>query len=520
MRSPKLQIIVLFQNLGDEKPYYARSPSPPLSGVLLAGLTPPGVEVELLHEMVRPIDYETDADFIALSFMDYCAPHAYRVSREFRRRGKLVVAGGRYPSTFPEQVVPHVDAVVVGEAERVWPQVVADLVQGTLESRYDAESAPPLENIPPPRYDLVEPQFSVPVVTEATRGCPFRCTYCQLTIAPTPYRVRPIADVIRDLEATSKLPYHKRKIAMLYDNNLGGDMAYAKALLREIATLRLWGLGVQFSVNCLQDEEFIDLLAAANCRMAFLGMESLNQSSLAAVDKCHNRVAQYKEQFAALRRRGILVFAGTMLALDEDTADYYECLPEMLEDVDPAAIFLSMAIPIPGTPFHAQVEQEGRILDTDLAHYDGDHLVLRPANVKPVAVLEAAARVKRTFYSWRSITGRWARLMRAYLAGPKLLSRILPAFLLTFILWQLSAFQRKHARQRVYPLREEAKSHWDSNPLRRSARLMKLSRSVDRRSEPLGCVPGGQAVRRRPGTGGSSPQLPPVEDLYISAWFD
>jgi len=133
MGKPKLQIIVLFQNLGDEHTYFARSPSPPLSGALVAGLTPPIVEVELLHEMVRPIDYHTDADFIALSFMDFCAPHAYEVAARFRKLGKIVVAGGRYPSTFPDQVIPHVDSVVVGEAERIWPQVVEDMVRGRLK---------------------------------------------------------------------------------------------------------------------------------------------------------------------------------------------------------------------------------------------------------------------------------------------------------------------------------------------------------------------------------------------------
>ena len=100
MSQPKVQIIVLFQNLGEDKPYFAQSPAPPLSGALVAGLTPPIVEVDLLHEMVRPIDYDTDADFIALSFMDYCAPHAYEVARKFQKRGKIVVAGGRYASTF------------------------------------------------------------------------------------------------------------------------------------------------------------------------------------------------------------------------------------------------------------------------------------------------------------------------------------------------------------------------------------------------------------------------------------
>lgn len=452
----KLQIIVLSQNLGEDRPYYARSPSPPLSGILLAALTPPTVEVEVLHEMVRPVDYDTDADVIALSFMDYCAPHAYRVARRFRERGKVVVAGGRFASTFPDQVAPHVDAVVVGEAERVWAQVVDDLAQGTLAPRYEADRAPSLENIPPPRYDLAEPEFSVPVVTEATRGCPHRCTYCQLNIDPKPHRTRPVADVIRDLEATTRLPFHKRRIAMLYDNDLGGDMPYAKELLREIAKLRLWGLGVQFSLACLEDEEFIDLLAAANCRMAFLGMESLNQPSLAAVAKRQNRVAEYREQFAALRRRGILVFAGTMLALDGDTADYYQRLPGLLEEVDPAAIFLSLAIPIPGTPFHGQVTREGRILDHDPAHYDGDHLVLRPRNVEPVAVLEAGIAVKRHFYGWRNIARRWGRFMRDYLGNRRFLRRLLPAALLSGILWQLSIFQRRHARDRAFPLLAEA----------------------------------------------------------------
>ena len=199
MSKLKLQIIVLYQNLSDKQIYYNFSLTPPLSGILLAGLTPPIVEVEVLHEMVRPIDYDTDADFIALSFMDFCAPHAFEVARKFRKLGKKVIAGGRYPSTFPGKVIPHVDSVVIGEAELIWSRVVEDTVNGRLKKIYEAPFAPPLNNIPPPRYDLVEPNFSVPVVTEATRGCNHRCSFCQLTINPTPYRCRPIEDVINNV---------------------------------------------------------------------------------------------------------------------------------------------------------------------------------------------------------------------------------------------------------------------------------------------------------------------------------
>jgi len=452
MSKPKLQIIVLFQNLGENQAYFARSPAPPLSGALVAGLTPPIVEVELLHEMVRPIDYNTDADFIGLSFMDYCAPHAFEVANKFRKLGKTVVAGGKYPSTFPEEVIPHFDSVVVGEAEPVWHQVVEDMVKGKLKKIYVAPTAPSLENIPPPRYDLIESDFAVPIVTEATRGCKYRCSFCQLTINPTPFRLRPIEDVIRDLTATTRLPFHKRKMAMLLDNNLGGDLGYAKELLNEIAKLKLWGLGTQFSFDCLHDDEFVDLLVKARGAMAFIGLESLNEPSLSSVHKNQNKVEEYKELFEKLKKRGILTFTGLMLALDEDTDSYYKSLPKKLDEIDPSSILLSISIPIPGTPFYEQVESEGRIFDRNLSHYEGDHLVFKPKRVTPDEVFEAFGRINKYFYSWKSILKRWWRFISTMSAGRNIFKWLFNSLLISFILFKLSIFQRDHAQKKVYPI--------------------------------------------------------------------
>jgi len=449
MGKPKLQIIVLFQNLGDQQSYFARSPTPPLSGILVAGQTPDIVDVEVLHEMVRPIDYDTDADIIALSFMDFCAPHAYEVAERFRALGKTVVAGGKYTSTFPELVQPHFDTIVVGESERIWPEVVHDLVAGRPKNRYDAPFAPPLDGIPPPRYDLVESCYMAPVVTEATRGCPYTCSFCQLMVQPAPYRKRPIEDVVADLKATERLPFRKRKLAMLYDNNLGGDVEYAKDLLREIAKLKLWGLATQFSFDCLHDDEYIDLLAEAGGVTAFIGLESLNEPSLLSVHKKQNRVEEYKELFAKMKERGILTFTGIMLALDEDTPEYYQSMPERLEEIDPSAILLSIAIPIPGTPFHERVKAEGRLVDEDLSHYEGDHLVIRPKHVTREQVFEAFRTINSTFYSPRNIIRRWWRIVKGFRErNPfRWLFRMGVA---TAVFIELSVFQKDHAEQRVY----------------------------------------------------------------------
>ncbi len=451
-----LEIIVLFQNLGEDHPYYAQSPAPPLPGILLAALTPDIVDVRVLHEMVRPINYDTEADYIALSFMDYLAPHAFEVAARFRAKGRTVIGGGKFASTFPDQVEPHFDAILVGEAQGVWPDMVRDMVRGTLKRRYEALPEGSLENIPPPRYDLVESQYVTPVVTEATRGCPHSCTYCQLNIKRTPFRTRPIADVIRDLHATGALPWYKRKMAMLLDNNLGGDLSYAKALLHEIAKLRFWGIGAQFSIECLRDEEFVDALAEAHCRMAFIGMESLQPQSLASVRKPQNKVEEYRGLFDKLHRRGILTFTGLMFALEEDTVEYYDQLPGMLDAVGASVILPSMAIPLYGTPLYQSISVEGRIVDEDLSHYEGDHIVFRHKRLSDRAIISAYASVTLGFYSWANILKRLLTILRKQERTESWRDYLLRLVIVTFIYFKLSMFQRHHARVKIRRIVDQA----------------------------------------------------------------
>ncbi len=237
---------------------------------------------------------------------------------------------------------------------------------------------------------------------------------------------------------------------MILDNNLGGDLRYAKELLREVARLDFWGIGAQFSIECLRDDEFVELLAAARCRMAFIGMESLNESSLASVQKRQNRVGEYRELFEKLHRRGILTFTGLMFALEEDTAEYYETLPERLREVGTCVILPSISIPIYGTPWYDQVLAEGRITDTDLSHYEGDHLVFRHPRLDPAGIHEAYERVNREFFSPREIVKRWWRFITKQEKTESLPAFLLRLAICTAIYFQLSVFQRHHAQVRVW----------------------------------------------------------------------
>lgn len=461
---PKLLIIVLFQNLLDEEPYYAKTPAPPLPGILLAALTPPELEVEVLHEMVEPINYNTDADFIAISFMDYLAPHAFEVSAKFRAIGKVVIGGGKFASTFPDEVEPYFDSICAGEAHKVWAQMVNDLLAGKLKKRYDAGIAPDLESIPAPRYDLVESKFFTPIVTETSRGCPHPCTYCQLNIKRSPYRTRPIEDVIRDLTNTKGLPFIKRKTAMILDNNLGGSLTNAKNLLREIAKLKFWAIGAQYSIECLRDDEYVELLAKANCRMSFIGMESLNEESLRDVEKKQNKVDEYKEFFFKLNKKGILTFTGFMFALDEDTPEYYETLPQKLEEIGVNVILPSISIPIYGTPLHKKMVDENRITDNDITHYEGDHVLFKHKHLTEEQIYYYYERTIKIFYSWKNILKRWWKFVSMQTVDSSLKEYLLKTLLGSVIYFKLSIFQRHHAQERVFDRRKNIKSLKTYNP--------------------------------------------------------
>ncbi|MDF2696932.1 MAG: radical protein, partial [Labilithrix sp.] len=119
--------------------------------------TPPGVSIDLVDEYLDPIDYDVKTDLVALSAKTSCVTWAYEVARRFRAKGKRVVLGGIHASLRPEEALEHVDCVVTGEAELLWPQVVRDLEAKKLKERYDATGFPPMDRIPPPAWGRSKP---------------------------------------------------------------------------------------------------------------------------------------------------------------------------------------------------------------------------------------------------------------------------------------------------------------------------------------------------------------------------
>jgi radical SAM superfamily enzyme YgiQ (UPF0313 family) len=411
----KIDIIVVYvprYRLGHEKNFV-----PPLSGIHLAALTPPEHHVRVIHQQVQPVPRDTDADLVALSFFSGFAEEAFRLADTFRRQGVRVVAGGPHATFCPEETLAHCDAVVIGEAESVWGELLEDAATDCLKPRYDGPP-PSLEGLPTPRYDLLPDAFVVKRVVQATRGCPFACSFCSVPQLNPGFRRRPVEDVLRDIRYDDFSRWWQRKIVWFWDDNLtaraAGDAqrAYIKALLRAMVPLKRWWL-TQASMDIARDPELLDLMAASGCIGVFFGIETFGTASLKAANKPQNQVARYRHAIRALHQRGICVMAGFVAGFDGDTPEGIVAMADRLYEIGVDVPYISVLTPYRGTPLYDQLAREGRLLEErSMAFYNGYNVAFRPKYMSPDALLRAHRTLWRRAFSPRAVMQRIARSAR------------------------------------------------------------------------------------------------------------
>ncbi|MFN8459977.1 MAG: radical SAM protein [Anaerolineae bacterium] len=333
---------------------------PPITGIHLAALTPPQYGVRVIHQQVEPVNLDTDADLVALSFFSGFAPEAYRLAALFKQKGKMVVAGGPHVTFSPEETLRYCDAVVIGEAESVWAELLADAERGDLRQIYRGQPQP-LSHIPTPRYDLLPDKFFVPRVIQATRGCPFTCSFCTVPSLNPGFRLRPVEEVIKDIQYNDFKHWWQRKVVWFWDDNLTANRKYIKELLRAMIPLKKWWL-TQASMDIAKDEELLDLMRDSGCIGVFFGIETFGQESLKEANKRQNKADHYRECIEAVHRRGIAVMAGFIAGFDGDTAASIEDMAHQLYDIGVDVPFLSVLTPYRGTPLYDKLESEGRML--------------------------------------------------------------------------------------------------------------------------------------------------------------
>ncbi|HXW07515.1 MAG TPA: radical SAM protein [Vicinamibacterales bacterium] len=378
----------------------------PLPPALIAGLTPPGVDVRFYDDRMEVIPFDEPADLVAISVETYTARRAYQIASEYRRRGVPVVMGGFHATLCPDEVAEYAESVVVGEAEQLWPVVIDDYRHGTPRKFYRQEGRPALAGIRPDRRIFQQKRYLPIGLVEAGRGCHFRCEFCavQKVFGATQTR-RPADEILEEVMALRGT----RSLIFFVDDNITSNLAQAKAFFRALIPLRIRWVS-QASITAAHDEEFLDLLVRSGCQGILIGFESLNAENLRAMHKSFNLLrGGYAQALANLRRFRIRLYATFIFGYDADTPD---CFAETVDFALKNGFYITAfnhLTPFPGTELYERLEREGRLLYERWwldDRYSYNKVPFVPGRMTAEDVEHGCLEARRRFYSWPSILRR------------------------------------------------------------------------------------------------------------------
>jgi radical SAM superfamily enzyme YgiQ (UPF0313 family) len=306
----------------------------------------------------------------------------------------------------PDEAVQHADAIVLGEAERLWPQVLEDCEQGRLKKRYGSDARPALEHLPAPRRELYlknrrYKRYYMSIDTLQTgRGCPFGCDFCSVTqFSGNTYRFRPIEDVVRELSTM------KSKLIMFMDDNIVGNPKHARELFKAIAPLHKRWFS-QCSLNIANDDKLLKCAAESGCDELFIGFETLSKEGLQEMHKKQNIDIDYKKAVMKLHDYGISVFGAFIFGFEHDDNASIQRTLDFTNECDMEDAQFSILTPFPGTNLFATMKAQERITTYDWSQYDFSHLVFQHNNFTKEELEDKHLTAWKDFYSLKSIFTR------------------------------------------------------------------------------------------------------------------
>ena len=378
----------------------------PLTLAVLAGLTPPDVEVVLYDDRMESIPYDEETDFVAITVETYTARRAYEISAEFRARGIPVIMGGFQPMLIPEECALHADSLLIGDAETIWPDIIADAKSKKLKPLYKARPGIPQAKTLP-RRDLFDGKGYLPLsLMQFSRGCTFACNFCAVSVFfDRKQYVRDVRELVREIEAQD------RKILFIVDDNIAANHNALKTLCRELIPLNVRWIS-QTSLNITHDLELMKLMERSGNLGNVVGFESLNLESIRSMNKSPNFSGfdHYKEQVKILNDYGHQTWAAFTLGHDFDTAETVDATLDFAMENNFSFAAFNILMPYPGTPLYEKLKEENRLL------YDGkwwlhpeyrfNQAAFLPSKVSPDELTDACHRARSHFNTLSSITRR------------------------------------------------------------------------------------------------------------------
>jgi radical SAM superfamily enzyme YgiQ (UPF0313 family) len=392
----------------------------------LAALAPKDWKVTLVDDATEEVDYGLDVDVVAIAIRTVTSFRGYEIADRFRARGIPVVIGGPHTTFHAEEVAQHADAVCIGEAEGVFPQMLEDAAAGRLHKFYRRDQPAPLEGLPTPRWDLLNPKkyvFYRPFVIQYSRGCPFVCDFCaeRRLNGDYGYRYRPVPEVVEEIRKCGS------RHIFFAASQFAGDTDHAMELMEALVPLKIrWS--TLFSAHYCLDDKFMDLARRSGLLHVNMGIESVNQDTLKSMHKSFNKASQYSQVVRNITSRDISYSLNFVFGSDGDDESVFDATLALLHEYKAQTAYFNILVPLRGTSLHEQFKKEGRLIDEEnMERWPGLSCHFKPLRFSPDELVRRVGKIRRDFYS---TTSAMRRLMVPYKEAH-------------FATWNLHFLQRK-----------------------------------------------------------------------------
>ena len=339
--------------------------NPPLGLATLAALCPKDWEVEIIDENIESIPLEPQADLIGVCGMGVQFRRQKELLTFYKKQGFFVVAGGSYASLCPEAYESFTDTVIAGEAEYIWGKFCTDFERGKPQKLYKETGTVDLNDSPVPRFDLLKLESYQRVSLQFSRGCPYRCEFCDIIVMfGRKFRAKSLEQIGNELDVLRKL--HADNVFFV-DDNLIGNKRVAKELLKFLKDYQFkheyrFRFGTEASLDVADDEELLELLHTANFEWIFIGIESPDTESLKETKKLQNTRQDILSSVRKIYSHGIEILAGFIIGFDNDTMKTFDKQYRFIMDSGIQTAMIGLLTALPKTPLYERLGKEGRLI--------------------------------------------------------------------------------------------------------------------------------------------------------------
>jgi len=373
---------------------------PPLGLLTVAAMLPHDFNKRLVDVNVESLcdDHLTWADLVFIGGMAVQRNSAEQIIKRCKTAGLKIIAGGPLFTAEPD-AFEEVDHLVLDEAERTLPAFLEDLRKGHLKKVYRASDFCDLSETPHPDWDLIEMKNYASMSIQFSRGCPFNCDFCNVTVlfGHTP-RLKSVHQIISELDQIYDAGW-RGNIFFVDDNFIGNKRYLKRHLLPALIQWHKQNKGCVFiteaSINLADDAELTDLMVMAGFGSVFIGIESPNEASLTECKKVQNRNRDLIADVKLLQRAGLEVQAGFIVGFDHDTTSTFDQLIEFIQKSGIVTAMVGLLQAPPGTRLFDRLKRENRLIGSRIS---GDN-VDGTTNVKPIMGID------QLMSGYRSIMG-------------------------------------------------------------------------------------------------------------------